>query len=540
MRTLIAGLLLCFSFSSILAQENKPMRIEIEAQSESDAYHIIPFGHYGVLLFYKSYEIKSNEAVWYFTLYDTSFRETLTHQVKLDKDLNLKLYDKSNDRLYLFLQKKVNKKVKDDFALLTFDIHKGSSGILHGINPDHSDINAFRVAGNKACFAGVTVPSAGASVGQFFFSLTLVPLFSGYTLMKYKPSFFTFDLDNGNIHSVNIKLKGQAWAEYLDADTSSKSILLTIKNHIPRRKNSMYLNYYTYEGLLLDSILLNTHDSKRKLNTVKMAAVSDSQRYIIGTYNNKTSGYRANAANNAFNEGSNGFFISRLHHNQQEFIKFYNFSQLKNFYNAFNERNAVRLKKKAIRKAASGNEVSHDYQVLLHDIIIINNELIMIGELYYPEYHSVTYTSYDVYGRPVTSSYTVFDGYRYTNAIVAAFGLNGELLWDNTFEIWNIISNNIDEKVQVLFDGEDVVLTYSSEGEIASKIISGNQVVENKSYTKIQSNYIDDKLISDYNSDMEYWYGHYFITYGYQKIKNTSNDKRNRRTVFYFNKIAFQ
>jgi hypothetical protein len=64
-------------------------------------------------------------------------------------------------------------------------------------------------------------------------------------------------------------------------------------------------------------------------------------------------------------------------------------------------------------------------------------------------------------------------------------------------------------------------------------------VIEGKQYTPIETNYNNDKLISDYNSDMEYWYGNYFISYGYQKIKNVVQNK-GKRTVFYFNKIGFQ
>ena len=87
--------------------------------------------------------------------------------------------------------------------------------------------------------------------------------------------------------------------------------------------------------------------------------------------------------------------------------------------------------------------------------------------------------------------------------------------------------------------GDDIILTYSNDGEIASKVIRGNEVIENKDYTPIQTSYNNDKVISDNNSDMEYWYDNYFISYGYQRIKNTSIESKSKRTVFYFNKISF-
>jgi hypothetical protein len=152
------------------------------------------------------------------------------------------------------------------------------------------------------------------------------------------------------------------------------------------------------------------------------------------------------------------------------------------------------------------------------------------------------YTYYDFYGRPVTTTRTIFEGYRYTDAIVAAFDINGELLWDNSFMIKNILTYNLKERVKVLFDGEEIILLYSSGGKIASKVIRNNEVVEGLDYTEIETFYRNDKVLEDYRSDIVYWYNNYFISYGYQKIKNRLQRPTNKRkrTVFYFNKIAFQ
>ena len=42
-------------------------------------------------------------------------------------------------------------------------------------------------------------------------------------------------------------------------------------------------------------------------------------------------------------------------------------------------------------------------------------------EAFYPEFRTVSDISYDYWGRPVTQTYTVFDGYRFFNSILAAF-----------------------------------------------------------------------------------------------------------------------
>ncbi|MEI6122129.1 MAG: hypothetical protein WCQ95_00735 [Bacteroidota bacterium] len=522
------------------AQENKPMRVELEAVANTENYHIVPFGEKGVLLFYQSLTSYTDENItWYFSLYDVNFKEIWTKKYTDNRYMHFRLYNKDNKNLYLFLQKAVNKNQKDDFTILTVDINSGSIKSQKGINPDHSDVNSFVVYNRTAYCSGMTVPTKGAEIGQVFFTLTLVPIFSGITLLKYHPSFFTVNLDNGQIKSIKETLKGQAWVESMEADSIRNCLLLTIKNHIYPSQNYMYLNQYTPDGAQTASMELKTNDPKRKLNTAKLLSFNDSTEIIIGTYNTRVKGHNANAANLAFKEPSSGIYFTKLVHGVQKNISFYNFSALKSFYASLNDKNAFRMKKMAMRKKAKGQEISLDYSLLLHDIIVRDKQFVFIAEAYYPEYHEVSYTTYDAYGRPSTSSYSVFDGYRYTHAIIACFDTDGKLVWDNSFEMTNILANALGERVQTLFDGDDIILTYSNDGQIASKVIEGDKVIENKNYTDIKTNYNNDKVISDYNSDMEYWYDNYFISYGYQRIKNTSIDAKSKRTVFYFNKISF-
>jgi hypothetical protein len=540
LRRFIVFCFLLFLFIHGKAQQDRPMRVEIEAKSNSDNYNIIPFGKKGVLLFYQSdVNWQQGNANWIFSLYDVNFKEKWTKTYSDSKYMNLRLQDKDEDNLYLFLQKAVGKNQKDDFSIVSVNISSGEIRSVKGVNPDHSDVNLFKVQNQVAYCAGATVPSLGAEIGQVFFSLTLVPFFSGYTLLHYHPSFFMVDLGSGNISSIKEKPKGQAWVESMETNPTKQSLFLTIKNHIPSKKNFMYLNEYDAKGSKLSSMELSTNNKKRKLNTAKLLNLGDSAEIIIGSYNNKVNGYGANAASNAFKEYSSGIYFTRVAGGQQKLIKFYNFADIKSFSFSLNSNRALRLKQKEIRKKAQGKEISFDISMLLHDIIVKDSQYIFIAETYRPEYHNVSYTTYDYYGRPNTSTYSVFDGYRYSDAIIMSFDKEGNLLWDNSFEMNDVISMNLDERVEVMFSEDDIILTYSNEGEIASKIIRGSQVVEGNTSTPIQTNYKNDKLLSDYNSDMAYWYGSYFISYGYQRIKNTSPGDKSKRTVFYFNKIGF-
>ncbi|HNW99026.1 MAG TPA: hypothetical protein PKK00_11510 [Bacteroidales bacterium] len=528
-------------FVNIYAQKDKPLRVEITAKYNSDSYKIIPFGEKGVMLFYLGNDDNKRQdpGKWYFTLYNTNFSELWTKEQIVPKDMQFMFFDYSERYLYLYFENNNSSYSNGNIEILKIDIDSANVKTYNTVINERAKVTSFKVHDDVVMLTGYTLPSRGKSCLQGCISLTFIPGIFGYTVFHYSPFILTYNLNNGASKIIRDDFKGHAYADDLSFDDKSGTFDITIKNHIPRKTNAMYIDEFSADGLKTNSLKLVTNDDQRKLNTCRIISLNENEKILIGTYNNATKGNKANPAFAGFSEGASGIFFNRIYNGQQSDIKFYNFSKFKNFYSYISEQRALNIMKKAKKMEMKGKELSFNYKLLMHDIIKKDSDYIMVAEAYYPEYHTITYTSFDMYGHPITTSYTIFDGYRYTNAIIACFNSDGELLWDNSFEIWNILTFNLKERVNVMFDGDDILLTYSNNGNIASKIIHGSEVVEGKQYTQIESTYTNDKLISDYNSDMEYWYGNYFISYGYQKIKNVQQNK-GKRTVFYFNKIAFQ
>jgi len=536
-KTILYISLILFSFS--LIAQDKPLRVEIEAKSNSDSYVIIPFGEKGVLLFFQSNDNADKTSnKWYFTLYDTNFKEVWTKEHPVLRNLQFRFFDYSEKNLYLYLETNSQSSSGGNFQVLKIDIDKANILTYNSKIPQRSIISGFKVINDVAMLTGHTLPSRASYCGQSCLSFTLLPFFIGLNINKYQPLLYLYNLTTGNEKIIQDNYPGQAYVENLSTDDKKTDFNVSIKNFIPRRTNAMYIDDFSTDGSKTSSLKLVTNDVNRKLNTAKVASVNENEKILIGTYNNYTKGNLANPAFTGFSENSTGIYFCKVTSDGRQNINFYNFSKFKSFYSSINSKRSLKMLEKAKRLEAKGKEASFDYKLLVHDIIKKDSSYIVIAEVYYPEYHTVYYTTYDSYGRPFTTSYLVFDGYRYTNAIIASFNKKGELLWDNSFEL-NMLTFNLREHVKELFDGDDIILTFSNNGNIASKIIRGNEVVEGNQLTKIEMNDENDKLISDYNSDMEYWYGDYFISYGYQKIKNAQMDK-SKRTVFYFNKIAFQ
>jgi hypothetical protein len=84
-----------------------------------------------------------------------------------------------------------------------------------------------------------------------------------------------------------------------------------------------------------------------------------------------------------------------------------------------------------------------------------------------------------------------------------------------------------------------MVLAFNRQGKIGAKIIKGNDVIEGLDYFPIETSYNNDKIMEDTKSNMVHWYGNYFLTYGFQTIKNNTFSRNNKRIVFYINKVGF-
>ena len=165
---------------------------------------------------------------------------------------------------------------------------------------------------------------------------------------------------------------------------------------------------------------------------------------------------------------------------------------------------------------------------MIHDIIKMDDHFIMLGEAYYPKYSSYTSSS-SFYTNPGTSSFGNrdsynsynFAGYKYTHAVIIAFDKNGKVIWDNSFEINDVLSLTLEQFVHPNIQDDQIILLYNYENVIRSKIIRGSEILEGKSFNDIQLKFEDD--VVNNNSEfggIEKWYGDAFYAFGVQKIKN--------------------
>jgi hypothetical protein len=541
---------------SVFAQKTKPLRVEIEAKKGSDNYNVVPLGADGLIMFYESDERSNGKKIWEFSKYNNNLKEEWTKEVPIPPSSSMIKYyvDEKSDILYVLLGyiKRMgstaylsSNEVSGSFQIVSVNTETGTNTTILGKFPQTLSVRDFVVINNKASIMGLTDPGSVAACLQSCFTFTCIPAITGLTVYKYKSLIVNIDLGSSKYSIIPVKYKGNTLILSSNVVDNTPSFIKTFIRNKPSSKLLIqYINDYSEDGQLIKTTTLNPTVGKM-ISSAKYEKISDNEAIMIGTYDSQfISGLVLNPASSdatGMTTNSEGIYFSKFNEGQQDTIKFYSFSKFENFLSYMDPGEMKQAIKRKNRAEKRGEELDVNYNILTHNIIKRNDEYILIGEAYYPEFQTQCYTTYASNGFPIQHCTTVFVGYRYTHAIIADFDKDGELLWDNCFPIQDILTLNLKERVKVMTidNDNDIVLAYSYGGFIKSQIIEGDKVVQGKEENKIETTYENDQVKEDWSSDMDFWYDNYFLTWGYQKIKNDQTNK-GKRTVFYFNKIGLE
>ena len=490
-----------------------PLRIEIPAHSVNETYRIIPCGTNGLIMFFRSQEIADNtKTKWYVSCYDTNLQQMWVKSVPLFSDQDYRFYQDGQDTItLLFAHIGKSKSPENSFEILQIALQNGTMILNTGTLDDGLIVDAFAVQKGHAWLGVNAKGQAGKIVS------------AGLKRGINK----AFPLGNGSQISI-------LW---MQPDTSSVTVSAIVSRQVSKKNSEYYLVRYDTNGLIKREVLIGTQTGERTLTQVRVADVSPGAELLLGSYGQ---GGTSSSQKNSPVDESTGLFASPIRNGTQESISFYNFLELQNASSIIGENDIMNLKKKALKKNKSLAEYSLDFSVIMHPILFENNQYVLTTEVFAPQYHTESFTDFDFYGRPYTNSYSVFDGYRFFNAIVAGFDPEGKLLWDNNIEIRNLVSLDLSPKVVTFHSGDNLVLCYISDGKIGSKIIQENKVVEKLDFSAIDMLNPDDKLITETKGTLVHWYRNYFLSYGYQEIKNIALETNNKRLVFYFSKVRFE
>jgi len=490
---------------------NRLLRIETPVKEATNAYNIIPCGEDGLMVFYESIELTEEKlAKWYFIFYNNLLNVKWSLEIPLIKAISYKDFQLSGKQLYLYFQKKGGiKSDEKNFQLIEIQIDSGDNKIISGIIPEKAKFIKLLVYGKHA-YIGLNERKNNASI-------CIINLIS---------------LESKNISIGNNK---PCFLENINIDTFNNNLNVITHNFTSKRNVELMIKEYTLNGDLINSLTINNNQNST-LYASQLIPTGKNKKYLIGTYSNNVPDKNDMDDNDV---SVTGFYFIEILNNKQQGINFYNILDFKNLNTSVKGKEIHKLRKKAKNKKG-GKAISIDYRLLVHDAIYRDEKFIIPSEAFYPEYRTVSRMYYDYYGRPMPQTYTIFEGYNYYNANVFCVDEKGNFLWDNSISIWNIVSYEMEEQISFFDENNEIVIVFSSEGKIASTIIDENETVGDLEFTNIETTYPGDIIIDEELSSLKYWYGKFFICYGFQTIKNNSLPRNEKRKVFYINKIAFQ
>ena len=312
------------------------------------------------------------------------------------------------------------------------------------------------------------------------------------------------------------------------------------------RKRKTALSYNTIKDDVIGKEEKIKFPKEKVLTYVKSKTVGKTKLYA-GVYRSKegiTKGER--------NDGkiSEGLAIGMSSNSKTVFNALIPYNKFQNISFVFN---AHHDQKKEVKRKVDADIVM---SVLFHDILVKDDRVIYMGEMYYRHTHieMVTEMVTESDGRGGIRSYPapVFDGYKRKGILVFAVDLKGKLLWDNAIEIVDgtnseelipkiVFREQEDSSIYAVYgDGATVKTALFNGGDmpvIVNKKVfaSGKKAIKlSKKETK-QSLFTPPVIEEFHESTLEYWFDDYFIEYG--EVVGMAKDSQKKNKVFYLNKI---
>jgi hypothetical protein len=493
-----------------ISQGDPLLRVEIETKTDKAQYRIVPCGTDGFILLYPTTIEEDEYQFWNTVFYDKFLQENWKKSIPMFKNMRYRDHFFEDGVVYLFYY--VPERKKNDlynFQVVKIRSADGTYELFSGVLPDNARTVSFHVYRET--------------------------IFAGMNFEKEEAGIYSFNIADREVKTISEMTDLKSRLEHLYVDTLQPSLVALFNVYDTRTNFFMQLNTFSLDGTSVDKINISP-DPGRKFNTGRIIKGINHDVMIFGTYE-PLKGETVDVKN-YFSKKASGFFITTISENREVTTRFEAFLDLEKMTGYLRSREFMQAKRRAERKE-DPDAVSLGFNLLLHDVILYDSLFFLLAEGYFEEYHTVTNTYYDFYGRTIPFTQTIFDGYRYFNAFLTCYDFEGNKLWDNGMEIFNILSFDLKKRVNTYFSGRDVILFYNHEGKISSKIISAFEKAEGVSSYPIETTYVNDRVMTDTKSDIIPWYDNYFIAYGFQTIRNNALTN-SRRTVFYMNKVELR
>ncbi len=496
-------LLIFANLSNAFTQLHQPERAEVTLKGGENYFTVINAKENGLVLIREGKRSRDKKSVWEVIKYDSSLHQEWKTELLLDISFEFTGYEYRNNNAYFLFHTSPYR--SDKMAIVVMDLATQEIEQYEAEYAFPLQITEFTVVGNAAILGGYA---------------------------NYMPAIIHFDFSSKKIKVLRGIYSNRSELVEVSVDEKQQILNVIVTEKTYDKRTTLAIKTFDRDGELLQNTRLETKGENNILFG-KSTKFNAEKQFIAGTYANRKSKY------------SNGIFIAELDKSGKQDITYISYGDLKNFFSYMKTKREARVRSRINKRKTLGKRSKIHYKLLVNDIIEKDDKYILFGEAFYPKY-STQYSYLNAaiaprYGNRGSGQY--FDGYKYTHAVVIAFNKKGKVLWDNSFEINDVTSYNLEQYVHASIEEERAVLLYQFENKIRSKIINEDEIIEGKTTKDIETKFAADEA-KENNYDiggLELWYDKYFYAYGVQKIKNLKDGgtKLNRK-VFYINKIYYE
>ena len=475
------------------AQNNNPLRIEVDATKNNRVYGIVLENRAFVILNNKnSNSIKGEE--WMMRTYDSKFSKINNTKLFLPRSFTPFEYKVSGDSILWLCFSEPNGR-RAGFVLYRYNLQTGLIWKKYVKGSRKSKLESFEVVGNKVVILGDNIDAIADQMNQSNMPFGII---------------FTYP---------NISKNSAIISSISSSNNSEASIIIEM---FKGDDKGVFL--YTYLKDASEPMINKLENIDVNIIDGGFVESEDGSLFLMGTFN-----YEKPSKNINDNSTSIGTYIGKIEKGALSFFKTNEFSDYKNIYATLSAKEQRQIK----NKTDKGKNVQIAFKMLSHKKAISQGDLIvMAAETYYPEYH---YES-DYDSRGYMYQQQVFDGYRTTNCIVSAYNNKGDIVWDNYMHTSEILEYSLQENVTVIpQDDSSIVLAYYYNGYVYNKTVNGNTIVFKKSKDKMET-LLGENVESENYGRLKFWYDNYYVLSGYQVVYGNGGKKRK---VYFFNLITF-
>ena len=485
-------LLLFFSVSTEAQQSNKPLRVELETAKDEHDYNCIPVADRGVVVFYEGNIVGYDSVAWILMHYDTNLKKLDNYRVPLPANLNYVNSCYVSGRIYLLFQEKYQKKTKPKSYFVCLDLCVKQTKVQ--VVPDLSDLSINYM--------------------QMFEDKMILISYEKETYNVYM-----YDFSEQRLHVPRLTSDKILSIEFCEADTFCKKLYWGILVTTGNKSSAMQLVETNYQGNPLHTSFFPSYTG-HYLCSARIAMIDTAQSIIIGTYTDEQDKYTGNSYTGVYTVTfKDGVLSDPI---------FYTYSHIKS-------RDSLKLSK--------NKKNYQNLHELIGPLFANNGYYTFVSEVFYPEYTQQSTSSFDPYyhyGYNPLQTSTVFNGFRYVNAYIITFDRNGNLYWDSYIPFSGILTERLTQRISIYPFQDYTIIFYPFNDKITYTMLLGYDVIEPLRTIPLVSDYQRDIVEYSRNNYFIRWYDNYFIAYGYQYIRNGSKEVKNKRYVFYMNKLGYK